>query len=177
VAEARAVAGDGHDPGDELVDVVDVVDRVLGTVTRREMRAGRLRHRAVSVVVLHPDGRVLVHQRSRDKDLWPGWWDLAVGGVVGAGESYAEAARRELAEEVGVVDSVPELIGVGAYEDADVALIGRCYRAVTEGPFRFADGEVVAAEWALVADLTRLVGERPFVPDSRQMVLPLLLTP
>jgi 8-oxo-dGTP pyrophosphatase MutT (NUDIX family) len=161
-------------PGDELVDVVDDADCVVRTVTRREMRAGRLRHRAVFVAVMHPDGRLLVHQRSFTKDLWPGQWDLAVGGVVAAGEPYDAAAVRELAEEVGVTGVVPEPLGGGSYADDDVTLVGRCYRVVAPGPITFADGEVIAAEWVHLVDVPRLVAERAFLPDSQALLLPLL---
>jgi len=82
----------------ELVDIVDDDDRVVATVTRAQMRAGRLQHRAVSIAVMSSDRRLLVHRRSDDKDLWPSMWDMAAGGVVAAGESYDAAAHRELAE-------------------------------------------------------------------------------
>ena len=165
-----------HDePGLESVDVVDDTDTVTRTVTRAEMRAGRLRHRAVFIGVVHPDGRVLVHQRSHAKDVWPGMWDLAVGGVVNAGERYDEAAARELAEEIGVADAPLRLIGGGAFRDESVDLIGRCYTVVTAGPFHFADGEVIQAEWVLLPALTTMISEREFLPDSVALLLPLLL--
>ena len=96
---------------DELVDVIDDDGGVVGTVTRAEMRRRRLRHRCTFVIVRSSGGGVLVHRRSDDKDLWPGAWDLAVGGVVGAGEDWEPAARRELAEEVGVTGV--ELVELG----------------------------------------------------------------
>ena len=64
-------------------------------VSRAEMRAHNLQHRAVSTAVLGSDGRLLVHRRSATKDVWPGMWDLAAGGVVAASETYDDAARRE----------------------------------------------------------------------------------
>lgn len=167
-------ASSGQSSAHELVDVVDDHDRVVARVTRAEMRALRLRHRTVFIAVVHPDGRLLVHRRSEHKDLWPGWWDLAVGGVVGPGETYDDAARRELAEEIGVHGVDPIAIGGGVYTDDEVALVGRCYRVETAGPFMFADGEVVEAEWIAVADLDRVLGERQFLPDSVALLLPLL---
>ena len=161
-------------PPAELVDVVDEFDRVIGTVARSVMRANRLRHRAVFIAVRHPDGRLLVHRRSLQKDLWPGRWDLAVGGVVSAGEDYDVAARRELGEEVGVTDAVPAPLGGGTYGDDDVALVGRCYQVVTAGPFEFADGEVIEAEWVSMQDLPALLAGREFLPDSVELLLPLL---
>jgi len=156
--------------------VVDPEGRVLEVVTRARMRAENLRHRAVFVLVTSTDGRVLVHRRSEAKDVWPGWWDLAVGGVVGAGEAWDDAARRELAEELGVDGAEPEPAGAGVYEDGDVRLVARLYRLVHDGPFRFADGEVVEAGFVGVGELRELVRTRPFLPDSRALVLPLLGT-
>jgi isopentenyldiphosphate isomerase len=167
---------DRGDPGDELVDVVDAEDRVVATVTRREMRARRLRHRAVFVVVNDRAGRLLVHRRSAGKDLWPGRWDVAVGGVVAAGESWDAAARRELAEEIGV-DAEPVPLSAGAYADDDVDLVARCYRAVHDGPVRFVDGEVAEARWVGREELTELLASAPFVPDSTTLLPPDVLFP
>ncbi|MET0144248.1 MAG: NUDIX domain-containing protein [Ilumatobacteraceae bacterium] len=154
------------DPGDELVDIVDGDDEVVGTVTRSRMRRERLRHRTAFIVISSTDGRLLVHRRSEDKDVWPGRWDLAVGGVVGSGESYEQAARRELAEEVGVTDAEPHEVTVGRYADDDVDLVAHVFRIVHDGPFRFADGEVVEARWVDRPGLDALVAEAAFVPDS-----------
>lgn len=162
------------DPGDALVDVVDTDDRVVGVVTRREMRAGRLRHRAVYILVVSTDGRrLLVHRRAETKDVMPGWWDLAAGGVVEAGESYEVAAQRELAEELGV-DGPLEPLGGGAYDGDVAAVLGRVYLARHDGPFTFSDGEVTEVAWAPVDDLPTLVAEQRWCPDSVAIALPLL---
>jgi len=157
--------------GDELVDVVDEHDRVVETVGRRRMRAERLRHRAVYVVVTSSEGLLLVHRRSDAKDLWPGRWDTVVGGVVGAGESWSDAARRELAEEVGV-DAMPQPVDdrTHPYEDDDVALLARCYRVLHDGPISFPDGEVAEARWVDRSGLDALLATESFVPDSRHLV-------
>jgi isopentenyldiphosphate isomerase len=137
----------------ELVDVVDEQGRVVVTVTRAEMRAGRLRHRCVFVVVRRSDGRVLVHQRSASKDLWPSAWDFAVGGVVTAGEDWDAAASRELAEEVGIEGVTLDFVRDGRYVDPDVDEVARVYAVTWDGPVEFVDGEVVSAEWLSAAEL------------------------
>lgn len=162
-------------PGEELVDVVDADDRAVAVVTRAEMRARRLRHRAVFIVVRSSDGDVLVHQRSPLKDLWPSRWDLCVGGVVVAGETYEAAAARELAEEVGITGPAPTALGTVTYEDDDVALLGRVFTVTSDGPFTFSDGEVTQVRFVAVSELAGLVAAVSFVPDSVAVVLPRLL--
>ena len=157
--------------GDELVEVVDEDDVVIGVVSRRRMRAENLRHRAVHVIVLRPDGRILLHRRSDDKDVWPGRWDLAAGGVLGVGESYDDAARRELAEELGIT-AEPTLLGPCAYEDDASRSVGRVYRVVHDGAVSFRDGEVVEACWVTGPELRARLDRDPFVADSPAVVLP-----
>lgn len=162
-------------PGDELVEVVDVDGTVVDVVARRRMRAENLRHRAVFVAVLDPAGRLLVHRRSAAKDVWPGWWDVAVGGVVAVGESFEAAAERELAEEVGIGGVIPVPLGSGSYEDDHVRVVGHMYAVRWDGPVVFADGEVVEACWVHPDELAarRRHGHR-YLPDSLALLLPLL---
>ncbi len=160
----------------EWVDVVDDYDRVVGTVTRAQMRAENLHHRAVSIVVLGSDGRLLVHRRAATKDVWPGMWDLAAGGVVAAGETYDDAARRELAEELGVLAKNWELLGDGNFVDDSVSMIGRGYLVVHDGPFRFTDGEIAEVRWVDRDELNELLATESFVPDNVALLLPLLRT-
>ncbi len=166
--------GSAGEPSAELVDVVDDDDRVVHTVTRAEMRANRLQHRAVSIAVFGSDARLLVHRRADTKDVWPGMWDLAAGGVVAAGEEYDNAARRELAEELGIEVTTMEYLGEGRFADDAVALIGRGYRCVHDGPFTFTDGEIAEVRWVDGAGLQSLMATERFVPDNVALLLPLL---
>ncbi|HMK09977.1 MAG TPA: NUDIX domain-containing protein [Acidimicrobiales bacterium] len=161
------------DPGDTLIDIVDLHDHVIEVVQRREMRARNLRHRSVGIAVVDRDGRVLIHRRADNKDVWPGLWDLAVGGVVDAGESWDRAAVRELAEEVGSNAPIHE-IGRGSYEDDAVKAIVRMYVAHDDGPFTFSDGEVVEAFFVSVEELAERLARDSFVPDSVTLMWPLL---
>ena len=162
----------------ELVDVVDDDDRVIATVSRAEIRAQNLQHRAVSIAVLGSDGRLLIHRRANTKDVWPGMWDLAAGGVVAAGESYDDAARRELAEELGIVADHWEVLGEGRFADDAVAMIGRCFLVVHDivngSPFRFTDGEIEEVRWVDRSQLETMLATESFVPDNVAMLLPML---
>ena len=158
----------------ELVEWVEPDGTVIEVVTRARMRDEHLRHRCVYIVVLSLDGKsVLIHRRADWKDVFPGAWDVAFGGVCDAGESWDVAADRELMEEAGVAGNLKDH-GDVAYEAADVSVVGRLYSVHHEGPFEFNDGEVTAVEWVARAELrARLVDET--VPgDSDQLIMPLL---
>src|SRR5262245_30054790 len=107
---------------EELVDVVDTDDRVVRRVSRAEMRRDNLLHRAVYLLVWNGRDELFVHRRTPTKDVYPGYYDVTVGGVVGAGESYDEAARRELAEEVGIADAVLTPLFALRYADVSTQL-------------------------------------------------------
>jgi 8-oxo-dGTP pyrophosphatase MutT (NUDIX family) len=160
-----------REPG--LIDIVDEHDVVVRTATRANMRANRLRHRGVFVAVVTSQEQLVIHQRSPHKDVWPSRWDIGAGGVVDAGETYEVAAHRELAEELGIVGELVDL-GGDYYEDADVALFARAFICQHDGPFHFADGEVVAIELVKVTELEKLLPHREWCPDSIHFALPLI---
>ncbi|WP_328406012.1 NUDIX domain-containing protein [Streptomyces sp. NBC_00390] len=89
-------------PAEEILDIVDESDRVIGQAPRAEVYARGLRHRCVFVQARDAEGRVFVHRRTPEKLVFPSLYDMFVGGVVGAGESNDEAALREAEEELGV---------------------------------------------------------------------------
>ena len=163
-----------NNAGEELVDIVDHNDNVLYQCTRKEMRAKVLCHRAVFIAVVNSAGELLIHQRSAMKDLWPSFWDIAVGGVVAAGESYDDAALRELDEEVGIAAVPLMALGMGTYSDNMVSLVGKCFMAIYDGPLVLRDGEVVTTEWVSQSDLQQRLTERDFLPDSKELLMPSL---
>lgn len=157
---------------DEMVEEVDRSGAVVGLVSRRDMREKRLWHRSVFVAVISNEGQLLLHRRADTKDVWPGWWDVAVGGVCAPGEDWESAARREVGEEVGIEGVEPAFVATGAYCDAEVALVAAVFVCRTDGPFRFADGEVTEAHWVRRDDLGEWLEAKPFLPDSVALVLP-----
>ncbi len=131
------------DDQDELFEVVDENDRPTGPRTRAACHADpTLIHRSVWVLVGTPDG-MLYQRRGLGKDSNPGAWDLACAGHVTTGESYADAARRELAEEVGITDAV--LVHAGTFlmrmpHETEMAAV---YTTEHAGPFLVRPPEVI----------------------------------
>lgn len=100
---APGVRQETTDDQQELFIVVDKNDNILGYKTRYECHHDRtLTHRSVGILIFDDTGRVLLQQRSATKDLNPLEWSTSAAGHVTKGESYEEAANRELFEELGV---------------------------------------------------------------------------
>ena len=77
--------------------------RVVGRATRCECHGNpALVHAVARVHVWDRAGRLLLQLRSASKDIQPNKWDTAVGGHLLPGEEAEAAARREMAEELGV---------------------------------------------------------------------------
>lgn len=155
----------GSDPASELIDVLDSAGRVVGRTTRAEMRRRKLPHRCVYIFVFHPDGRLLVHRRTDAKEVHPGLWDVAVGGVVAAGEDWHDAAVRETSEEIGVVVE-PKCHSEFRFDSGFGFVFGRIYTAVHPGPFTLQASEVAEAAFEPVDRLEPLFAARSFTPDG-----------
>ena len=154
-----------HDSGDDLVDVVDDAGTVIGQATRREMRAQRLPHRTTYVLVFDRRGRLFMHLRTATKDVYPSHWDVCVGGVVAAGESFDAGAARELEEELGVSAPLEPLFPF-RYADPATVVHGMAYRTTHDGPFRLQPEEIVQGEFASIDDVLELAQWEPFCPDG-----------
>jgi len=87
---------------EEIFDVVNDRNEVIGQETRSVVHARGLKHRAVHVLVFRKNGDLFIQKRSMAKDADPGRWDTSAAGHLDAGEGYMEAARREVKEELGV---------------------------------------------------------------------------
>ena len=151
--------------GDEIVDVVDEQDRVTGQVSRREMRARRLRHRAAYVLVFNSEGQLFVHRRTATKDVYPSYFDVTAGGVLAAGEGYDEGAARELMEELGVRGELRRLFDL-RYAADDMAVNGVVYSCTHDGPFHLQKDEVESGRFMDLVEVIELTQREPFCPDG-----------
>src|SRR3546814_13756089 len=86
----------------ELIAWVDKDDNLLGSLVRSDLRERGLIGRGSYIMLFNSAGELCVHRRTLSKAIYPGFWDVAAGGMVQASETYAESATRELAEELGV---------------------------------------------------------------------------
>lgn len=149
------------DNPDELFDIVDADDRVIGVARRADVHAKGLLHRAVHILVCRKDGALFLQQRSMEKDSHPGKWDSSASGHLDSGESYDGAAVRELGEELGVtVGKLDEISALPASEATGMEFV-RIYLARHEGPFVLHPDEIAGGKWVPPDELQEWIRERP----------------
>jgi isopentenyldiphosphate isomerase len=100
-----------RDQPDERLLIVDCDDNVVGEGYKREIHAARLWHRQVYVQIVNAKKEFLLQQRCSKRLFDSLRWTASASGHVDCGESYWDAANRELHEELGLEASKLEFIG------------------------------------------------------------------
>ncbi len=106
------------DQSSEVLELVNKRDEVIGCTTRKDAHAKLLRHRAVHAFLFNDKGQLFVQQRSASKDTNPLKRGSSMGGHVDVGETYEQAAVRELREELGIHIRERELLPLKKFEPA-----------------------------------------------------------
>ena len=103
---------------EEWLDVCDeqgnpTGERVLRSAAHRDGTPHRTAH--VWLIRRRPAGGfdVLLQKRSREKDAFPGCYDISSAGHIPAGDGFVESALRELEEELGIRAEPSELVRIG----------------------------------------------------------------
>jgi isopentenyldiphosphate isomerase len=155
---------------EEIFDVVNDRDEVVGRAPRREVHAKQLRHRAVHVLVFNARGELFLQKRSMLKDTAKGKWDSSSSGHVDSGEDYDACAVREVWEEIGLKLTQPpeRILRIEACAETGQEFVW-VYRSASEGPFTLHPEEIERGEWFTPEAITRWLAERPedFAPAFR----------
>ena len=157
---------------DELLDVVNENDEVIGVKSRGEIHAEGLMHRAVHILLFNNAGELFLQKRSLSKDEQPGKWDSSAAGHVDSGEGYLDCACREINEELGIVVDRP----LQALFKLPAALRTgneHCmvYHYCFDGPLVLQDDEIDDGEWVDSATMDRRVtAEDPLLTEAVSLI-------
>jgi isopentenyldiphosphate isomerase len=151
---------------EEVVAIVDRKNNVIGAEPRSKMRMYGLTHRATYILVFNSEDELFLQKRTTDKDIYPGYYDAATGGVVLAGETYEKSAVRELHEELGIADV--ELLSLFDFYHEDVGnrVWGRAYTCVYDGEITLQTEEVESGAFFPVDQILKMTDKQRFTPDG-----------
>ncbi|NJC87344.1 MAG: NUDIX domain-containing protein [Desulfuromonas sp.] len=153
----------------ELFEIVDDDDNVIGTAPRSECHGNpALIHRVVHVLVVNGKGDMLLQKRSLHKDIQPGKWDTSVGGHLVPGESYHEAASREMGEELGLTGLPLTFLYKSkirnAIESENIATFLTRY----DGDVRWDEHEITAVRFWGADEIEAALGKEVFTPNFEE---------
>jgi len=154
------------DNGKELFPVVDESGKVLGSILRGEAHDGRkVLHPVVHLHLFNSKGELYLQRRPDWKDIQPGKWDTACGGHIDYGETPEEALYREVSEELGVTDYVPERITQYVYESKTERELVYVNKTIYDGPVTPSPTELNGGKFFTREEILQNLGTEMFTPN------------
>lgn len=157
-------------------DIVNENDEVIGQATKEEVAAKGLICRVSFIMLVNSKGELLLHQRSANKKAYPLYWSGAAAGHLIRGETYEQAAIRELKEELGV-EAELEFVGK-FFSEEDREMVG-VFLGHYDGPIKIEPMEVERVEYHRPERLQRELASMKvtsYVERSLPLILPKLST-
>lgn len=161
----------------ERVAWVDEADHPLGGLPRAQLRSRGLIGRGTYILLFNSAGELCVHRRTLSKAVYPGYWDVAAGGMVMEGEAYDLSAVRELAEELGVEGVTLREYARFFFDQGGCRLWCRAYVAQWDGPLTVQPEEVLEARFMPLGEVLRQTRINLYCPDSLVALEHYLQTP
>ena len=150
----------------KLIDIVDDNDNVTGQATWEEMHEKSLLHRSANVFIFNSKGEIFLHRRNRSLPLYPGMYDVKAGGIVQAGESYEEAARRELKEDLGIEGAKLEYLFSLKFRSPHDNNNRKVFRCVYDGEIRLQEEEIESGRFVTVIEARKMMAEGKLSPSA-----------
>lgn len=156
---------------DTPIQIVNESDEPVGAGTIAEVRKSGAIHRIARIMVEDDRGRVLLQKRSQAMQAWPGYWDNSAAGHVDDGESYEQAAKRELKEEIGLDGCELEEIfyyrTTSTYKKLKLNRFNKLFLVIVPGNTKFEvqESEVEEVKW-FTGDQLKILVEQGKATDG-----------
>jgi 8-oxo-dGTP pyrophosphatase MutT (NUDIX family) len=150
----------------ELEIIVDENNKEIGTEPRFKMRKLGLIHRATYILVFNPEQKIFVQKRTKTKDVYPGYYDVVSGGVVTVGETYDESAKRELEEELGIMNIPLSELFEFFFAEGKMKVWGKAFSCFYNGDIILQEEEVESGSFMSVDEVISKSTYDKFCPDG-----------
>jgi len=149
----------------ELITFVDENDNIIGAGTKREAWDKGIANRIARVFLLNSKGELLIQKRGENIVSLPGRFDQSAAGHADEGETYLQAAKRELFEEVGVSGvELREITKIFTNETDESDKIKKrfnmLYEVVYDGEIKMDPGELAEVRWIMPEKLDKMMKEK-----------------
>jgi len=151
---------------DEIVDIVDENDKVIGQEYKEICHKKGILHRGATVILFKDVScrDILIQRRSKTKKHNPGKWNQ-IGGHLDSGESYLEGAKREMQEEMFDKHKLPKirlekLFKIRKNADKDFEFV-TVYKAIYNGKFYMDPIEVDSYKFMEMKQLLKDMNDNP----------------
>ncbi|MGV4413985.1 isopentenyl-diphosphate Delta-isomerase [Chryseobacterium sp. T1] len=149
----------------ELVVLVDPQDEVLGLMEKLQAHENGLLHRAFSVFLFNEKGEMLLQKRAAEKYHSPNQWTNACCSHPRENESYLDAAKRRLNEELGIESELTERFHFIYKADVGQDLweheLDHVFTGIYNGDFNLNPDEVSEIKYMSIADLNTDIQQYP----------------
>ena len=153
---------------EEFMDFVNEKDEVVGKALQKDIYGKLLTHRIVHVLVFNDKNEMVLQLRSKNKNFTPGHWSTSAGGHVQSGETYEQAALRELEEELGIKTKL-EFLSKDLYNDKSRPGMEKflgVFRTTYQGRFKINPEEVERVEFFSLDKIQKMIdGGEKFHPE------------
>jgi len=153
----------------EIFSIVDEDDKVIGKATRKEVHDKRLIHRSVMFFIFDEKGRILVTQRTKNKEFFKEYWSIGLGGHLNAGETYDEAVIREVKEEANINEK-PFFMGSFKLRIPEECENVRVYGFVTDKKLELDPFELKQGMFLTMEEMEEKIKKEKFLPETKDLL-------
>ena len=150
--------------GKEVISLANAEDYPMDVFIRRgkDLRPQNRYPMISGVFLFNSKGNIILQKVAYTKKVDAGKWSYSAGGHVDAGESYEQAALRELAEEMGVIASHAEFVGKSAdIRDGHLRSFHHVFKVISDSPIVFDPKEVAEVKEFTIPELISQIKEHP----------------